>query len=165
MYNIKTFFQHSSDLPISTVLSQQKKKFLPDDTTTNYQRVIVRRRHLWDDALYRFCIGIDFSKYIHVTFVGEPAVDAGGPLREFLYLLMAEVANNNMLFCGDEGCRVLVPSMTALEKETYKYAPTFFAPSVVDYITRGMKGVHPTIDEIPHHHIRRLLEEVCVFVY
>jgi len=31
----------------------------------------------------RFKCGIDFSKYIHVSFVGEPAVDEGGPLREF----------------------------------------------------------------------------------
>ena len=29
-------------------------------------------------------------KHLKVTFVGEPAVDAGGPLREYFHLLLRE---------------------------------------------------------------------------
>ena len=84
---------------------------------------------------------------------------------------MGEIVNNNALFGGDEFCRVPLPSMTALEKGTYRYvvavslihggpAPTFFATSVVEYIIRGIKGVDPTIDEVPNCTIRCRLEEV-----
>ena len=55
------------------------------------QRIVVRRNHLWEDALKRFKSGLDFRKYVRVLFVGEPAVDDGGPLREFLHLLMGKL--------------------------------------------------------------------------
>ncbi len=51
----------------------------------------------------RFKCGIDFSKYISVSFVREPAVDEGGPLWEFL---MGSIAMNNSLFGGRQECRV-----------------------------------------------------------
>ena len=68
--------------------------------------MIVRRRYLWEDALKRFKSGIDEKKHIKVTFVGEPAVDQGGPLREFFHLLLCAIGQNNSLFCGNEGSRV-----------------------------------------------------------
>ena len=138
---------------------------LPVDRSI-YQRVVVRRKHLQHDALGRFEVGFDFCKHLRVLFVGEPAVDDGGPLREFLYL--GEIASNNSLFCGEENCRITVHNMAALEKHTYKHIgemiavslvhggppPTFFAPSVVDYMVYGLKGVKPAVDEVPNHTIR-----------
>lgn len=57
-------------------------ELVPEDR----QNIVVRRRHVWQDAKralgrvnFNECIGLNIS------FVGEPAVDAGGPLREFFY--------------------------------------------------------------------------------
>ena len=158
---------------MEAILLKHRTKFLPIDSS-EYQRIIVRRKHLWEDALHRFHSGIDFHKHIHVTFVGEPAVDAGGPLREFLRLLMGDIASNNSLFCGDEKYRVPIQNMTALEKQTYHYvgqmmavslihggpSPTFLTPSVVDYLIKGIRGADPEVKEVPNPDIRRKLEEV-----
>jgi len=65
-------------------------------------RLKVRRRCIWEDALNYFRRGIPVSKHLHVSFLGEPAVDAGGPLREFFHLLLGEICRNNTLFCGTE---------------------------------------------------------------
>ena len=66
------------------------------------QRIVVRRNHLWEDALKRFKSGLDFRKYVRVLFVGEPAVDDGGPLREFLHLLMGKLLPITAFFCDKE---------------------------------------------------------------
>ena len=144
------------------LLQNQKAKFLSADKF-DYQRIVVRQRHLWQDALHRFNSGMNFTKYIRVTFVGEPAVDDGGPLREFLHLLMVAIANNNQLFQGGEACRVPTPNMVELQKQTYKHVgemmavslihggppPAFIAPSVVDYIIYGIGKVKATVKEAP----------------
>ncbi len=139
-----------------------------------YQRIVVRRRHVWQDALNRFKCGIDFSKYIRVSFVGEPAVDEGGPLREFLHLLMGCIATNNGLFSGREECRVPAANLAELGRNTYKHvgemiavslvhggpAPAFFAPSVADYILNGMKKVNATVSEVPSLEVAEKLKKV-----
>ena len=136
---------------MEAILSRQRNKFLAIDTSL-YQHIIIRQKHLWEDSIHCFRSGIDFQKHLRVTFVGEPAVDAGGPLHEFLHLLMREIATNNSLFSGEETCRVPLPNMSALERQVYRHvgemmavslvhggpAPTFFAPSVVDYIVHGI---------------------------
>ena len=163
---------YSDGMSIETILQRQRTK-LPIDRS-DFQRIVVRRKHLWHDALSRFESGLNFCKHLKVLFVGEPAVDDGGPLREFLYLLMGEIAANNSLFCGEENCRIPAPNMSALEKHTYKHvgemiavslvhggpSPTFFAPSVVDYIVYGLKRVKPTIDEVPNPIIRSKIYKV-----
>ena len=160
-------------MSIDAILHRQKVKMLPVDRS-EYQQIVVRRKHLWEDALHRFQSGINFRKYIRVTFVGEPAVDDGGPLRDFFHRLMGAIATNNCLFHGEEDCRVPAPNVTALEKRTYQYvgemiavsfihggpSPTFFAPSVVDYIVHGMNKVTATPKEVPYQHIKSKLKEV-----
>ena len=39
-------------------------------------------------------------------------------------------------------------------------SPTFFAPSIVDYMVYGMQKVKPSVDEIPCKNIQRKLKEV-----
>ena len=46
------------------------------------QRIAV---HFFSEAINRFCSGVDKHKYLKVTFARKPAVDNGGPLREFLH--------------------------------------------------------------------------------
>ncbi len=155
------------------LLQLQRARKLPVDTSL-YQRVVVRRRHLWQDALHRFKCGMDFTKYIRVAFVGEPAVDEGGPLREFLHLLMGSIATNNALFSGREECRVPASNLPELDKNTYVHvgemiavclvhggpAPAFFAPSVADYILHGMQKVRGMVSEVPSLEMGDKLQEV-----
>ena len=142
----------SEGMSIEDLIGRERVKYLPIDKS-EFQRIVVRRNHLFEDTLKRFQGGLDFHKYVRVLFVGEPAVDDGGPLREFLHLLMGEIATNNSLFCGLEDCRVPLPNMVGLEKLTYKHvgemmavsiihggpAPNFMAKSVVDYLLYGIE--------------------------
>ena len=82
------------EVEVGHLLQMQKSKMLPVDTSA-YQQIVVHRKHLWEDALNCFKGGLDFTKYICISFVGEPAVDEGGPLREFLHLLIGSIATNN----------------------------------------------------------------------
>ena len=108
--------------------------------------------------------------------MGEPAVDDGGPLREFLHLVTGAIATINYLFHGREECRVPAPNQAALEKLTYKYvgemmavslvhgspAPAFLAPSVVDYIAYGMNKVQSSVNEVLSQLIKSMLEKVSI---
>ena len=158
---------------MESILLKQREKSLPIDATIS-QRIIVRRKHLWEDALYRFRAGIDFNKHLRILFIGKPGVDHGGPLKEFLHILMGEIATNNSIFNGLEDCRVPAPNMAALQHNTYKHvgqmmavslihggpAPTFLAPSVVDYFVRGIKYVKASPEEVPIPTVKQKLIEV-----
>ena len=163
----------SEGMPVEDLIGRQRVKILPVDKS-DVQRIVVRRNHLWEDTLKRFQAGLNFRKYVRVLFVGEPAVDDGGPLREFLHLLMGEIAANNSLFCGQEDCRVPLPNMVGLEKLTFQHigemmavsiihggpAPNFLAQSVVDYLLYGIAKVRATIEEVPCATMRTKLYKV-----
>lgn len=122
----------------------------------------MRRKHLWEDALNRFKGGLDFTKYICISFVGEPAVDEGRPFREFLHLLIGSIATNNSLFCGKDDCQVSAPNMVELTNKTHLHvgemiavslvhgdpARVFFTPSLADYILYSLHKVKVTTDEV-----------------
>ena len=63
---------------------------------------MIRRRHVLADTLHKLRNGLDVTKRLRVTFIGESAVDTGGPLREYFTILMRCIAQNNSLFCGKE---------------------------------------------------------------
>ena len=129
------------------LLQGLRVKHLPVDRSLS-QRLIVRRKHVFEDALHRYRGNLDLQKYIKVTFVGEPAADEGGPLREFFHLLVQSISQNNNLFCGEEGNRVPQLNAVELKKKTYMKvgemlatslvhggpAPHFFSEAVSDYI-------------------------------
>ena len=116
---------------------------------------------------------MDLTKHLRVTFIGEPAVDDGGPLREFLYRLLA-VGQNDMLFCGPLSCRVPRHNLVELDKRTYFYVgvmiarslihggpdPVFFSPAVADYIVYGVQRVKARIADIPDNDIRGKIKKV-----
>ena len=109
-----------------------------------------------------------------MVFFGEPAVDAGGPLREFFRLLVDDIYKNNTLFCGHDTARIPVHNMGELVKKTYEHigvmlgasivhggpAPAFFAHAVADYIIHGLNYVKPKLEDIPDVGIRTKLEKV-----
>ena len=78
----------------------------------------VRRKHVWEDA----CRHLSRKKFdpravVSVKFAddggtSEGAVDAGGPRREFLRLLMRAVNEHSGIFYGKIDQRVLFPNAT-----------------------------------------------------
>ena len=92
----------------------------------------VRRLHVFEDAIQHFKRSISEHKHIRVTFLGEPAVDAGGPLREFFHLLLSKIAQNNTLFFCDK-VMACIPkhNMVELSKQTYKCIGAILAASTV----------------------------------
>ena len=67
----------------------------------------VRRRNIWEDSKVKLakCTDSDLNNIIRVRFVGEPAVDQGGPRNEFFSFLHREVYGSNM-FIGNETCKL-----------------------------------------------------------
>ena len=65
------------------------------------QVVRVRRKHIWSDALRAFAKA-DFKAgvLLSVHFIGEEAVDMGGPRRELLRLLMRSLATESGILTG-----------------------------------------------------------------
>lgn len=113
------------------------------------QRILIRRRHVWNDvkrALNRPYF--NDSVGLNVSFVSEPAQDAGGPTRELFRLLWIKLAGDGMLFEGPENARHLQHNVIALNAKDFKCvgqlvslalayggsAPHFFNLSVVKYI-------------------------------
>lgn len=162
-------------LALEQLLKDHCNKILVPDEDDTF-RIKVRRRHIWEDSLHCFKQGVPVSKRLRVTFIGEPAVDAGGPLREYFHLLLAEICRNNTLFQGDEKARIPVHNVLALSKQTYKHvgsmigaslinggpAPSFFANAVADYFVFGIEKVKVKVEEVSEAVMKEKLTKVLI---
>ena len=148
---------------------------LPQDQSDR-TRVIVRRSSILQDSLHLFRNRLDVTKHLRVTFVNEPAVDEGGPLREYFRLLLCALQSNNSLFSGPDYCRTPNHHVGELEKMTFYYvgviialslvhggpAPHFFSPAVADYVVHGVQKVHATVSDVPSCRIQLSLKKVIM---
>ncbi|XP_065908980.1 G2/M phase-specific E3 ubiquitin-protein ligase-like [Dysidea avara] len=165
-----TFIDYHS---VEVLLKKHGSEVLSDDKDDVF-RLKVRRRHIMEDSLQYFKRGIPVSKHLRVTFLGEPAVDAGGPLREFFRLLLREISNNNMLFCGEETARVPIHNILELSKQTFRYvgqiigssllnggpSPGFFADFIADYIVFGIEKVQVRVQDVVDPKMKSKLTEL-----
>ena len=84
------------------------------------QSIIVRRSHIFSDALRTFSRAtFDIAKFLKVTFVGKSAVDEGGPRREFFCLLIHSAILSSMYFEGRSGHLVPVHSLEGLSSNKF----------------------------------------------
>ena len=162
-----------SQRTVEAILRSHSSEILSTDKDDIF-RLKVRRRHIWEDALNYFRKGIPTSKHLRVTFLGEPAVDAGGPLREFFRLLLGELSRNNSLFCGEETARAPLHNVLALSKNTFKHvgcmmaasllnggpAPSFFADFVADYIAFGIGKLKVSVQDVIDPNMKEKLIKV-----
>ena len=83
-------------------LLQHQRRVIRAAHKEDFQRVSVRRSHLYQDALRAFSKPtFNVGKMLKVCFVGEPAaIDDGGPRREFFSLLTGEIFRTSGLFSG-----------------------------------------------------------------
>lgn len=101
------------------------------DDPSQRQKISVRRQAIWKGTFRCLKMPFNFSRGLDVSFVGEGAVDDGGPLREYLRLLLYELGNNCSLFCGPDNCRTAMHNMSALHKEEYLHVGQCIALSIL----------------------------------
>lgn len=142
---------YRSVLSLAELLQILRLNVLPN-LNEGRTRITVRRRYILQDTLHKLRNGLDLTKHPNIIFIGEPAVDDGGPLREFLYRVIVALANNDMLFSGPIKSRVPRHNLVELQKKTYFHvgviialsliyggpAPQFFSSAVADYIAYGV---------------------------
>ena len=145
-------------MTLEALLTSHRASILSEDRF----RMVVRRKFIFEDTLHNLRNGLDLSKRLRVTFVGEPAIDDGGPMRKYLRLLLGAVISNNSLFCGDINSRYLQHNVVELNKKTYFHVgqiismslihdgpvPSFFPQPIADYILHGLEKVKVGITDV-----------------
>lgn len=93
----------------------------------------IRRNHMWHDAL-RAITKPTFDPLlpVRVTFIGEPAVDDGGPRREFFTLALMKMSEDATIFQGPLECWSFVHNMQGLQKRLFFYAGLFVGLSMAN---------------------------------
>ena len=81
---------------MKAILLDHSSKFLSKDLDDVF-RITVRRSHIWEDSVRTIRRTFDERKHFRVAFLGESAIDGGGPRREFFMLLMNNIRENNSL--------------------------------------------------------------------
>ncbi len=126
------------------------------------------------DTLHKLRNKLEVTKQPQIVFIGEPGVDAGGPLREFLYLITVAMAHSDMIFCGPLNSRVPRHNLVELQKQTYFFVgviialslvhsgpgPQFFSLAVADYIVFGILKVKANMFDVPEQEMRGKIKKV-----
>ena len=89
----------------------------------------VRRTHIWEDSCRHLCRK-KFQPNANVSIKvadddgsSEGAIDAGGPRREYLRLLVRAVNIHSGIFCGPQERRVLFPNATGTQLTPSSHKP------------------------------------------
>lgn len=110
---------------------------------------------------------------LHVRFIGEEAVDEGGPRREFFHLLLQEIFKSSY-FVGFPANVVPVHNIEAVVKNINFIigkmlstsiiqggeAPAYFARPVADYLVFNRVESAVNLDDISDFEIRDSLRRV-----
>lgn len=160
----------ASDPNLQNILSQWAGEKLQSD---KYMRMKVRRNKIWSDTCLKLdaCTEEDLTKQLKVQFVGEPAVDQGGPKREFFTLINREATTHLLSGCSG----IFRHNVLALnDKEFFKFGqltalgllqgssgPRCFTQSVADFIIYGnTDSLSPSIEEIPVDKVKEKMQRL-----
>ena len=145
-----------------------------------FNTIHIRRNNIWKDAL-RAITKPSFTptNQMRVTFIGEPAVDEGGPRREFFTLALAKMVEDQALFSGPPNCKVFVHNAQGVRNNIFYYAGLFVALSIANgspgldclsetvynYICHGLTpgNLQCTVDEIPDGRVKDSMLKVQLF--
>jgi hypothetical protein len=156
---------------LSDILNKHKSYYLHQNLEETF-RITVRRSHILEDTINLFKQPFDDKCHLSVHFIGESAVDLGGPLREFFQLFINSLKQNNSLFIGPINKRVLRHNTSACIESMYEIIgkvmslsiihggsePLFLAPSVVDYIVKNDERA--VLDDVPCLYIQSKLQKI-----
>lgn len=109
-----------------------------------------------------------------MRFIGEPAVDQGGPRREFFRLFLSEMGQTSGMFQGWPDCLTPVCNSQAVANEAFAtcgkvlasmiiqggQAPCCFSIPVADFIIFGEVRCQEKAKYIPDRDVREKLEKV-----
>ncbi|XP_071810893.1 G2/M phase-specific E3 ubiquitin-protein ligase-like [Apostichopus japonicus] len=143
-------------------------------------RFNVNRLHLWECAVRgfkRLSFAGDKRIVVHFTdSIGniEGAVDQGGPLREFIRLMMKNLQKNNSVFDGPLDRRFLRMNTNALNGGLFKVAgtmvavslihgglaPHFFWRSLFNIVSYGFEAAAPLVEEVRDPETKLLIEAI-----
>ena len=142
------------------------------------QRINVRRQLLPHDAFRQFKrASFDPTKLLRVTFVGESAVDDGGPRREFFRLLLADLFTTCGFFTGYPSAVTAIHNVISLEDGDFAIAakmigasivqggpaPHCFSASVADFIVYGDVRSPVQLNDITDLDVQLKMAKVCYY--
>ena len=157
------------------MIQQHQYRAIRSSDDEDIQRINVRRSHLYSDAMRYFSKKtFNADKILRVHFIGEEAVDLGGPKREFFHLLMQDIFNKSKMFGGYPDNVVPFHDVVAVTNNVYYIvgkmistcivqggeAPACFSKAVADYLVYGEIKSDMCLEDILDLDIRRLLEKV-----
>jgi len=146
------------------------------------KRICVKRDNLLNDSIIAFkSANFDYDQPFRITFENEPAIDGGGPMREYFSLLLRAIVSpfsSVRLFEGQEHSLLPMHNTDALRAGLFKVAGRMIACSVINgstgfpclaspvYSYLVTQSVEDTVelaasDEIPDPEAREALREVC----
>ena len=157
------------------VIQLHQRRVITSVSDEDMQPVHVRRSHVFSDALRQFSNrSFDVCKMLKVQFIGEEAIDYGGPRREFFNLLIREIFKSS-LFVGFPNQIIPAHNVEAVANNTYYTigkmiatciiqggeAPACFAKAVADYLVFDQVCSPVCIDDIPDYEVQECLQQVC----
>lgn len=167
-----------TDLEIQEILREHRSAVLR--RTDGIQRINVRRSQLLNDSLAAFSRPtFDPSCNLKIRFIGEPAVDEGGPMREYFRLFTKSLSMAGSLFQVSAGGILPAHNIPALVKNTYKLcgqtlalgilhgaqSPTCFTQEVAHFLVHGTtlnRREEEILGAIPDADIQGKLQKVCL---
>ena len=144
------------------------------------QRINIRRSQLFGDALAAFTRpSFNPACHLKVRFIGEPAVDEGGPMREFFRLFTQSLSMAGSFFQTSPRGILPAHNILALGKNSYKTAgmilsvgvvhgaqsPMCFTPETAHFLVYGSitkMSEKEMLDGIPDAEIQDKLQKVCL---
>lgn len=124
-----------------------------------YQRINIRRKFLLEDATKQFNRdSFDISKLIRVTFIGESAIDTGGPRREFFRLLSIALFSTCNLFEGYPSSVTPSHNVLSLNGQHYKNAGKMITTSIIQGGPAPSCFAAPVADILIYNEVRSVVD-------
>ena len=137
------------------------------ETEIGIKRISISRENILEDSIIHFKKHNDsLCPQVRVRFDGEPAIDPGGPRREYFTILLTSLVScksSIRLFEGREGRLLPMKNTDALRGQLFKVAgrmistsivnggPGFpcLSPAIYEYLVKGFQeGLVSTITKV-----------------
>ena len=157
-------------ISLKHALQQHQQSVITSIDEEDVQRIHVRRSLIFEDSFRQFSKdSFDITKMLKVCFVGESAIDDGGPRREFFQLLLNAIASKSGLFQGYPCHVVPCHNVDALVQNKYFVVgkmiataivqggqpPVYFAGAVADFLVFDSVKSPVDIEDIADFGIRQ----------
>ena len=159
---------------VKHIIQQHQGRVLTSVDDEDVQLLHIRRSNLLSDALRQFTkSSFDVGKMLKVRFIGEEAVDTGGPRREFFHLLIREMFTSS-LFRGYPNHTLPLHNVEAVASNKFYTigkmlatcivqggeAPVCFSKAVADYLVYDEVRSPVCLDDIADKEVQESLQKV-----